>query len=217
VLVPFKAHHSHLDVCILLVDGHAGDNDYYDCDAWKKGWERWSNYFLRFHDNFKQKWSVNLQQGREENFAFKRRGVLIIGVHTVGAGSGIKNKSEWDKLLEDNLAWTREQVTTRTHKVVVILTHANPTKDHRIFTDGLSELAQESGKSYLYMHGDTHRWLKDRPFAAQNILRVVVDQGGIADPVKVTVDLNGEEPEIIFQRRSLSRLNKRNLRGETNE
>jgi len=187
-----------------------GDNDYYDCDNWGMGWERWTNYFLRFHDNFDKGWSVKHQPGREENFAFRRRGVLFIGVHTVGAGSGIKDKGDWETLMKDNLKWTREQLSM-SHKVAVILTHARPTSAHDTYIDGLLELAKESGKSFLYMHGDTHRWSKDRSFDASNILRVAVDQGGIADPVQVTIDLNGEEPDISFKRRSLT---KRFLRVE---
>ena len=39
-------------------------------------------------------------------------------------------------------------------------------------------------KPILDLHGDGHRWIDDRPWAANNIMRVQVDQGGIA---KITV------------------------------
>jgi len=183
-----------------------GDNDYYDCDDWRTGWNKWSSFFLYFHQKFRRGWvsSVNHQLGREENFSFKRRGILFVGVHMVGTGRGIKNQKKWKALLSDDLEWTREQVTSLEHKVVVIFSHAGRTPDHDIFFDGLSELAKESGRPFLFIHGDTHRWQEDQPFAAKNILRVVVDQGGIADPLKVTIDLNGEKPDISFKRRPLS-------------
>lgn len=198
-------HHSVMPVFFV-----PGDNDYYDCDDWRAGWSRWSFFFLFFHEKFETGWirSVRNQPEREENFSFKRRGVLFIGVHTVGivGGDNIFRISKWKKLLQDDLEWTRQEIARVSHKVVVIFSHAAPTKDHAIYFDGLSELAEESGRPFLYMHGDTHRWQKDWPFSAKNIQRVVVDQGGIADPVKVTVDTNGAEPAISFERRSLSRL-----------
>jgi hypothetical protein len=55
-------------------------------------------------------------------------------------------------------------------------------------------------KPVLYLHGDGHRWIKDRPFGAENILRVQVDQGGIAPPLKVTVTTDTDEP-FEFDRR----------------
>jgi hypothetical protein len=53
----------------------------------------------------------------------------------------------------------------------------------------------------LYLHGDGHRWIHDRPFkAAKNILRVQVDQGGIASPLLVTVSDDPKQP-FVFDRR----------------
>jgi hypothetical protein len=53
------------------------------------------------------------------------------------------------------------------------------------------------------MNKDGHSWKQDRPFKAPNMMRVMVDQGGKADPVLVTVDLNNEQP-FHFQSRKLS-------------
>ena len=50
-------------------------------------------------------------------------------------------------------------------------------------------------------HGDGHKWIYDRPFEAKNILRVEVDQGGKAPPVKVQVTNDSTEP-FVFDRRN---------------
>jgi len=56
------------------------------------------------------------------------------------------------------------------------------------------------------MHGDHHRWVKDRPFDAKNILRVMLDPGATSDPVRVRIDVNDDSPTIEFNRRPLSRM-----------
>ena len=123
----------------------------------------------------------------------------------VGSSDGIHNLHEWKALLNDALQWTQQNVADRGRaKVITIFGHASPSTDHQIYFDGLSNLAKETEILFLYMHGDTHRWKKDRPFDANNIIRVVVDQGGVADPVKVVIDLNRKRPDISFERRSLS-------------
>ena len=52
------------------------------------------------------------------------------------------------------------------------------------FSESAVKDAEQFEKPILYLHGDGHRWIHDRPGAAKNILRVQVDQGGIA---KITV------------------------------
>eukprot|EP00567_Pseudictyota_dubia_P011640 CAMPEP_0197450904 /NCGR_PEP_ID=MMETSP1175-20131217/27006_1 /TAXON_ID=1003142 /ORGANISM="Triceratium dubium, Strain CCMP147" /LENGTH=293 /DNA_ID=CAMNT_0042983453 /DNA_START=22 /DNA_END=900 /DNA_ORIENTATION=+ len=133
----------HSNMPVFLVPG---DNDYYDCADWKMGWSRWSSFFLFFHQRFSKGWvsKVVHQPGREENFSFKRRGVLFIGVHTVGYHKELKSAKKMDQLLRDDLEWTRQRITTLPHRVVVVFSHAAPTKDHAIFFDGLNELAEES-------------------------------------------------------------------------
>ena len=136
----------------------------------------------------------------EENFSFVHRGVLFIGINLVG--SKIHDAEEWQQRLAQNVAWTRSnfsQFGSRVH-AVVIFGHANPTPSHDAYINPLCELAGELGKPILYLHGDGHRWVQDRPFAAENILRVQVDQGGIAPPVKVTVTRNPDET-FRFDRR----------------
>lgn len=94
------------------------------------------------------------------------------------------------------------------HQILnITLGHAAPTKNHEYYFDGLSKLADSNeGLSFVYMHGDHHRWKKDRPFDSKNILRVMLDQGAISDPLHVRIDVNSDEPTIDFDRRPLSKM-----------
>ena len=83
---------------------------------------------------------------------------------------------------------------------MVVFGHARPAAIHNDFFDPFVEEAKRFSKPILYLHGDGHRWIHDRPFAAQNILRVQIDQGGIAPPVKVSVTDHQTEP-FVFDRR----------------
>ena len=51
-------------------------------------------------------------------------------------------------------------------------------------------------KPILFIHGDGHRWLYTNPWLEQNITRIQVDQGKIADPLQVTIKIN---KEIFFE------------------
>ncbi len=52
----------------------------------------------------------------------------------------------------------------------------------------------ECDNPMLYLHGDGHVWIHDRPFAAKNILRVQVDSREKAPPVKVIVSDSATAP-----------------------
>ena len=52
----------------------------------------------------------------------------------------------------------------------------------------------------LYIHGDGHRWEHERLFDTGYVLRVQVDQGGIAPPVRVGITNDSETP-FVFDRR----------------
>jgi hypothetical protein len=75
-----------------------------------------------------------------------------------------------------------------------------PFAKHKDFFQPFSKDAATFKKPILYLHGDGHRWIHDRPFPAKNMWRVQVDQGGIAPPLKVTVTDDAEEP-FVFDRR----------------
>jgi hypothetical protein len=108
--------------------------------------------------------------------------------------------------LEENLKWTRQNLRQFGEEVssLVLLGHATPNKNHDAFFTPFMEDATQFGKPILYLHGDGHRWIQDRPFQAKNILRVQVDQGGVAVPLKVSVTDDPEEPFQFDRRQKLA-------------
>jgi hypothetical protein len=143
-----------------------------------------------------------------ENFAFTYQNVLFLSIHTLWTRN-IKNVSDWKRIENDNAQWTRNQLQQWIDKVgaVVIFAHSYPRKSlYPTYWEELSSAAEKYPDiPFLFIQGDAHRWTQDTPFRATNILRVVVDRGGIADPVLVTVNGNvGTDQPFVFEQRPLS-------------
>lgn len=182
-----------------------GDNDYYDCWNWQIGWEYWQSYLMHFHGRFGLlPFRVKVQTSQPENFSFIHGRVLFLSIHTTHAK--VHGNREWNRRLNNNWDWTRNQLRQHASKVraVVIFSHAFTRKSNsRKYWRGLSDEAQRYGLPVLFLQGNSHRWKQSRPFRAKNILVTVVDRGGIADPVLVTVDVNTEQV-FFFERRPLT-------------
>eukprot|EP00957_Ditylum_brightwellii_P184146 14026317-Ditylum_brightwellii.AAC.1 len=189
-----------------------GDNDWHDCEKPMDAWKLWKEHFLNFDQNWSKQYKVNYQRGRRENFSFFGRSVLFLGVHVIGEGKhqrsakGYHSKA-WDRRISDNVSWTAGELkrisTDRKVGAVVIFAHAFPNTRHsKACFDEISRLANEYDIPFLYIQGDEHSWREDNPFKSDKIRRVVVDRGGIADPVQVTIDLRNETV-FSFERRKL--------------
>jgi len=178
-----------------------GDNEWNDCANPDQAWEYWDKYFMRFDRRWRHRLPVFRQLEREENFSFVKENVLFVGLNIVGGH--VHDASEWKKRHADGLNWIRRNLRRFGADVssLVIFGHANPNEKHSDFFDPFNKDAREFKKPILYIHGDGHRWIHDRPFAAQNILRVQVDQGGIAPPLKVTITDHQTSP-FEFDRRN---------------
>ena len=179
-----------------------GDNEWNDCvdpDP-DQAWKYWSTHFMRFERRWKHDLRLFRQVEREENFSFVRNGVLFIGLNIVGGR--IHDSAEWRQRHAECLGWVRRNLKARGDDVssLVIFGHAKPVASHDDFFGPFVEDARQFGKPILYLHGDGHRWIQDRPFAAKNIVRIQVDQGGIAPPVQVTVTNDATLP-FVFDRR----------------
>lgn len=178
-----------------------GDNEWNDCANPDEGWSLWLKHFSRFEEKWKHNFNVERQAKRDENFAFVRSEVLFIGINLVGGR--VHNEAEWKKRHAEDLEWTRKYLDQYAGKIrsAVIFGHAYPVKVHDDYFDGLNEAALKFNKPMLYLHGDGHKWIHDHPFKAQNILRVQVDQGGIAPPITVTVTDDSKDPFVIDRRK----------------
>jgi len=177
-----------------------GDNEWNDCRDPDAAWLLWEKHFLRFDEHWGHKLDVARQPGRQENFALIVGHVLVIGVNV--AGGHVHDQAEWTARHAQCLAWIAEQFKAHAgnFQSVVVLGHARPTPKQQDFFDGLNAQVEKAGVPVLYLHGDGHDWLYDRPFPAANILRIQVDQGGKAPPLKVTVYPDTDHP-FVYDRR----------------
>ena len=173
-----------------------GDNEWNDCLIPTQAWEFWNKYFMRLDQRWHHRLPVFRQIEHEENFSFVKGDVLFVGANIVGGL--VRDPSEWTQRHSDDLDWISGNLRRFGADVtsLVVFGHAKPAKVHNDFFDPFSKVADEFKKPILYLHGDGHKWIHDRPFAAKNILRVEVDQGGIAPPLKVTVT---KDPNTPFQ------------------
>ena len=182
-----------------------GDNEWNDCVDPDpiQAWKYWEKHFMRFEQRWRHNIPVFRQLQRQENFSFVRNEILFIGINIVGGR--VHDTAEWKQRHIECLEWIDSNLKQFGQQAgsVIIFGHANPAATHQDFFMPLNEVARQFGKPILYLHGDGHRWLHDRPFMAKNILRVQVDQGGQAPPLKVTVTDHPTDP-FVFDRRMIS-------------
>lgn len=178
-----------------------GDNEFNDCEDPVQGLEYWNQYFLNFHENWPFEPAITYQAERTENFSWVQDKVLFIGINLVG--SVVHDEEEWNERLADNALLIEQLLETHTDdtEAVVIFAHANivnlePQKFDD-FTTRFRTSAATYGKPILFLQGDGHFWLENRPWAEKNILRVQINGG--SEAVQVTVDTSKENP-FIFNR-----------------
>lgn len=180
-----------------------GDNEWNDCvdPNPDQAWQHWNRYFMRFDRRWQHDLPVFRQLEREENFSFVKNGVLFVGLNIVGGR--VHDPDEWKQRHAQCLTWIRRNLSQFGDAVdrVVVFGHAKPSATQKDFFEPFSEDALQFAKPILYLHGDGHRWMHDHPFEAKNILRVQVDQGGIAPPLKVIVTNDPTKP-FVFDRRT---------------
>jgi len=176
-----------------------GDNEYNDCPDADEAFTYWNKYFLHFHENWKIPYDISYQNVRKENFTWLTESVLFIGLNLLGGR--IHDASEWKTRLIQNSEWVSELIDQNKDKAnaIVVFGHANVTdfspEKYKLFTDVFRKKAEEFGKPVLYLHGDGHIWIKDKPWPEKNILRVQVDAG--PQILKVGI-LKGHENPFIF-------------------
>ena len=178
-----------------------GDNEWNDCIDPAQAWMYWDQYFMKFDRRWQHNLTVDRQKIREENFAFVKSGILFVGLNIVGGR--VHDEQEWKLRHAGCLDWVKSNLQRFGSEIssLVIFGHAKPTKIHDNFFASFNKVAEDFGKPVLYLHGDGHKWIYDRPFKATNILRVEVDQGGKAPPLKIQVTNHLTEP-FVFDRRN---------------
>ncbi len=178
-----------------------GDNEWNDCPQPEKAWMLWKEHFAKMDTHWKLPFAVQRQAGREENVAFVQNGVLVMGITMVGGR--VHDAAQWRHFLDDGSRWVETQIEAHPDvRCMVLLAHAFPSaQKHKVFAGRFEAAARQCAKPILYIHGDGHDWIEDRPFkAAPAVLRVQLTQGGLEDPLLVTVDPAAKEPFQLRRR-----------------
>ncbi len=162
-----------------------GDNETTDCSNPSQGWQYWTQYLLGLDSYWSCSPSTSRQSGRQENFVFVHEGILFLGINLVGGTNS-------SAIMEDDAAWVSQHLQEQVSQVrgAVIFAQAGPGGSRDAFFGPFDSAAQLFAKPILYIHGDGHSWILDKPFAADNVTRVQVEQGGNELPVQVTATLD---------------------------
>ncbi len=188
-----------------------GDNEWNDMPDPDQGWKWWTSQFLHLEKDFKPAWETEYQDVRPENFAFVRKGVLLIGINLVGGR--VHDQAEWTRRFAENNDWIETQFAKHKNDVraAVILAQANPVgfgekgaainKTFGAFTKPFAQIAASFGKPVLFLHSDGHKWIEDHPWKeAPNVTRIQIDLiTPDFPPLRVTVR-DGEKDIFAFNR-----------------
>ncbi|MBU1100369.1 MAG: metallophosphoesterase [Bacteroidetes bacterium] len=169
-----------------------GDNEWNDCSCPDSAWVLWEKYFLSFENNWKLSIDVQRQNVRKENFAFMTKGVLLIGLNLVGGR--VHDEDEWEVRNKQCAAWVEDQFSKNREYVraAVLFLQANPDAKHKTFMESFLKSAKEFSKPIIFIHGDGHEWIYEEEWLLPNITRIQVDKGGIAPPLKIVINSDGE-------------------------
>ena len=113
----------------------------------------------------------------------------------------------WNEKVKANVRWLESELVSNAFQndvgAIVLLAHAQPhTRRYREFYESLLIVSSQIDKPIMYLHGAEKQFSVERDFSVHNILRVSIAQGGMEDPMEITVDPFGEIPFTI-QRRPL--------------
>ncbi|MFC2139704.1 hypothetical protein ACFLR4_03490 [Bacteroidota bacterium] len=170
-----------------------GDNEWNDCTDPETAWSFWVKYFMGFENNWKLNFKIERQSECEENFVFTSKNVLFIGINLVGGL--IHDSTEWKERHNNNAHWIDLHFSEYKEKVgaAVIVAQANPNEKHVDFMTKFLVSAEQFAKPIIFIHGDGHEWIYEESWLKPNIIRIQVDKGGIAPPLKVILNLESEK------------------------
>lgn len=153
-----------------------------------------------------------------ENFAFRLGETTFVALHVVGSRNGLEaDRPEMDAEFQARDAADRaflrravEKAKLENDRAIVVIFHADALF-HRSGPRGFEAikrdfrtLADEFDGPVLVLHGDTHRFVHDRPFRdprtgepIENLIRVEVPGSPIVGGVWISVDPEADEPFAV--------------------
>jgi hypothetical protein len=158
-----------------------GDNDVVECDDSFAAYAMWQETFTDFDDKWTKPFVVTRQTIRPENFAFFHNRVFVISLHIIHAS--FQEDPMLYSVVEDTLAWlVAHTAEMQQASAVVMFGHTFPVHPKYLsIKTALTEIVTNlAGTPFLYIQGEKHSFLVDNPIPeADNLLRVIVDKGGI--------------------------------------
>eukprot|EP00979_Chaetoceros_neogracilis_P005751 scaffold1075_cov246-Chaetoceros_neogracile.AAC.8 len=113
------------------------EKEWNNCPDFDESRSMWKNAFVNFEENWNMEtrgYTVERQNDREENFAFAYKDAVYVGLNMV---TGIiRDQTEWDSRLDDNMRWVEENVEKNLDaKLIVMFGSAGVIdKNDRFFT-----------------------------------------------------------------------------------
>ena len=177
-----------------------------DCDDQDEAASYWRRYFRKIDERWNHNFSLRRWGDLDESFSFLHNGVLFFGVNMVGGSP--YNKSEAKERHALHLSKMKSIMTAREeeYSVVVLFGHAEPASWHDDFfkgSRGLATFVEDMGKPFLHLHGDWHEYYEvEGAFDVDNYMRISLDAGEIAKPIRVMIDSKRKNPIRISRRDS---------------
>jgi hypothetical protein len=179
-----------------------GDNEYTDCTNPTQAFGFWKKYFLNFEQNFCGAPATAHPASDPENFAFVMKGVLFVGVSLQGGTP--KDSAGWQARQRDDANWVTQQFQSKATqatpvgvRAAVVFGHAGPDSARAVFFNQFRAAAAAFGKSVLYVHGNIHKYLLNKPWPEKNVTRLVVPRGSTEPPLEVTVTMSPENTFMV--------------------
>lgn len=195
-----------------------GDNEWNDCKSPEKAEFFWKKYL----SNIEQYWShpmfkVNRQEPNyEENFSFRLRSVLYIGLNMVGGP--VLDEQAWSERIDSNLIWIRTQLALhndddddyddrisskinskrRQVKALVVFGHGNRKPEYKSFFASLAQIVGASGIPTVYIHETNQASKVTTNAMGREHFWIVRVEGGKNPFMKVTVNTDNSTSPFIL-------------------
>lgn len=177
-----------------------GDNEYNDCPDPEEAFSFWAEHlgeYERKHWPAPTECNVVRQTSRNENFAFRKRGILFIGLNLVGGE--VHDEDEWSDRMKDDLAWVdlNIKLNEAETKTVVLFAHTG-SENYRTqdFYEPLAErIKDDYQKPTVVVRVANPDWagqevldkVEDDVEGLEDYKNVHVD-GGVWPPMRVRID-----------------------------